>query len=206
MLADMVLVNYSIGLDEDALDRVAALTERALCLAPQATYVRYAKASLYFVQGERELFLSEVDQVLRMAPRVPAIIGMFGWYLVMIDEPERGMALIEEALHLNPHVPTPYRLGLAMYYFRQGLFHEALVEAERIHAPGFFWGPLLRAAALGKLGRTDEAAAAVRELLDLQPDFARRGLHLMPRWVFSAENVRLLANGLAKAGLTLIHE
>jgi adenylate cyclase len=203
MLADMVLVNYCIGLDEDALGRVAALTERALCLAPQSAYVRYARASLYFVQGERDLFLSEVDQVLRMSPHVPAIVGMFGWYLVMVGEPERGMALIEEALQLNPHVPTPYRLGLAMHYFRQGLFQEALVEAERIHAPGFFWGPLLRAAALGELGRGAEAAIAVRELLQLQPDFAGRGLDLMPRWVFSAENVQLLAAGLAKAGLAL---
>jgi TolB-like protein len=203
MLADMILVDYCTGADEDALPRVAALTERALCLAPRSAYVRYARASLHFVAGERELFLGEVEQVLDMNPPIPAIIGMFGWYLVMVGEPERGLALIEQALDLNPHVPTPYRLGLAMHHFRQGGYQDALVEAERIHAPGFFWGPLLRAAALGELGRGAEAAAALRELLELQPNFARRGRRLMPRWVFSDENVQLLAAGLCKAGLEL---
>jgi adenylate cyclase len=203
MLADMMLVNYSIGLDERALARATDLADRALTVAPRSAWVRYVKASLYFVKGERERFLAEVDRALRTNPHVPAIIGMFGWYLVMVNEAERGLALIEEALLLNPHVPTPYRLGLAMHYFRQGSYREALVEAERIHAPGFFWGPLLRAAALGELGRLEEAARAVRELLALQPDFARRGRKLMPRWVFTEENVQLLVNGLAKAGLTL---
>jgi adenylate cyclase len=203
MLADMVLVNYCIGLDEGALERAEVLTERALTLEPNSVWVRYVKASLYFVEGERELFLREVDQALATNRHVPAMTGMFGWYLVMVGEAERGLAMIEEALHLNPHVPTPYRLGLAMHYFRQGSYRQALVEAERIHAPGFFWGPLLRAAALGELGRRAEAQEAVRELLALQPDFARRGRRLMPRWVFADENVRLLADGLARAGLRL---
>jgi hypothetical protein len=58
----------------------------------------------------------------------------------------------------------------------------------------------------GRAGQLKGYTITVRELLDLQPDFAHRGLDVMPRWVFSAKNAHLLFGGLAKTGLARVQE
>ena len=70
--------------------------------------------------------------------------------------------------------------------------------------PGFdigSWGPLLRAAALGQLGRRAEAESAASDLLGLVPDFGSRGREFINRPVLSDWIVDALLHGLRKAGL-----
>jgi hypothetical protein len=64
---------------------------------------------------------------------------------------------------------------------------------------------LFVAAALGQLGLKENAGAAVRELLTLNPDFATRARELMRPQLFSDENVEMLLDGLRKAGLESVH-
>ena len=78
---------------------------------------------------------------------------------------------------------------------------EALQEAMHINVPGLYLDPLARAAALGQLGRLEEAAMALGEMERLLP---RAGIglpELMRRTLFTDENVKMLLEGLYKAGL-----
>jgi adenylate cyclase len=59
----------------------------------------------------------------------------------------------------------------------------------------------MRAAAFGRLGRHDEAKAAVSQLLELEPDFATRGRTLISRYVKVDGLVDAIIEGLRKAGL-----
>ena len=79
------------------------------------------------------------------------------------------------------------------------LGQETLKPAFGIH----FWGPLLRAAVLGQLGRAPEAERAVSELLALVPDFESRARDLTSRPILSDSIVDALLDGLRKAGLGL---
>jgi adenylate cyclase len=67
--------------------------------------------------------------------------------------------------------------------------------------PQFFWDPLLRAAALGQLGREREAAQAVAELLRLKPDFPAQGPFLIGCYVKFTDLADAILDGLRLAGL-----
>jgi adenylate cyclase len=60
---------------------------------------------------------------------------------------------------------------------------------------------MMRAAALGRLGRQDEARTAVGEMLKLTPDFASRGRWLIGRYVKVDDLIDTIIEGLRKAGL-----
>jgi hypothetical protein len=60
---------------------------------------------------------------------------------------------------------------------------------------------MMRAAALGQMGRQKEAKAAIGEMLKLVPDFASRGRSLMKRYIKVDDLVDSICEGLRKAGL-----
>ena len=85
--------------------------------------------------------------------------------------------------------------------YRRGEYENALAEALKFNYPELFWDPLVRAAALGRLGRHDEAKTAVGQLLKLEPDFATRGRLLISRYVKVDDLVDTIIEGLRQAGL-----
>ena len=74
-------------------------------------------------------------------------------------------------------------------------------EALKFNYPDLFWDPLLRAAALGQMGRAGEAKAAVDELLKLVPDFAVWAHQMISYYVKVDDLVDAVIEGLQKAGL-----
>ena len=59
----------------------------------------------------------------------------------------------------------------------------------------------MRAAALGQLGRQDEANNAASQLLEMVPDFAPRSRAMISRYVKVDSLVDKVIEGLRKAGL-----
>jgi hypothetical protein len=76
-----------------------------------------------------------------------------------------------------------------------------LAEALKFNYPELFWDPLVRAVALGRLGRQSEAKTALGQLLTLVPDFSTQGRLLISRYVKVDDLVDGIIDGLRKAGL-----
>jgi Tfp pilus assembly protein PilF len=204
MLADVYKLKYEqLGGDETVLAQVETLLQRAVTLDPCCQHARFVGAFLHYYRGERNLFISEVEAAIALNPNNASVVAGCGFFLALVGEWERGMGLVEKAMHLNPHHPPLYHFPFFLNYYRQGLYPEALREAMRINTPGLMWDPLSRAAALGQLGLKKEAEVAVRELLALQPNLSTQGYELMHRVLFSDENVDILVEGLRTAGLEL---
>ena len=64
-----------------------------------------------------------------------------------------------------------------------------------------FWDPLIRAAALGQMGRFDEAKSAVEQLLKIEKDFKTRGRGLISRYAKADKIIDKIVEGLRKAGM-----
>jgi hypothetical protein len=62
---------------------------------------------------------------------------------------------------------------------------------------------MMRASALGQLGRKSEAHAEAAELLLQKPSFPRRGRVLIGNYIKFAELQDRIVEGLARAGLEL---
>ncbi len=206
MLADWYKLEYvRMGAEKKFLERAEDLAQHALFLDPQCQQARLIMATVYYFKGERALFISEAEQALSLNPNNASVVTGCGFFLALVGEWDRGMLLVKKGMRLNPHHPPLYHVAVFMDYYRQGRYREALNEAMRIKIPGLCLDSLSRAAALGQLGMKENAEAAVRELLTLNPDFAKRSRELMRPQLFSDENVEMLLDGLRKAGLERVH-
>lgn len=65
---------------------------------------------------------------------------------------------------------------------------------------------MMRAAALGQMGKKTDARRALDELLDLVADFAPRSRELIGRYVKIAPLIDAVIDGLNKAGLDDVRE
>ena len=113
------------------------------------------------------------------------------------------MALLRKAIKLSPHYPGWYHLAVFLDLYRSKAYEDAWQEALSINTPGLYLDPLARAAVLGQLGRTQEAARALDALKQLLPQSEVGIRAFLRRTLFSDANVDILFDGLRKAGLEI---
>jgi tetratricopeptide (TPR) repeat protein len=186
----------------EPMERAMAAAKRAVELDPRSHMLRWLLARVHFFRGDVEGFLSEANRALELNSSDATVIGLIGFYTALSGHWEKGEALMRRAMDLNPSYPTYYHGILALDLYRQGRYEEALAEHRRIAFAGhpFFQG--LLTAILGRLGRADQAADALRELSDLLPDPSLDGIRSLYRiWNLTDELTESLMEGLERAGL-----
>ena len=203
LLAFLYGQSYSLQLFpmESPLEQALAAAQKGAALEPGNQIVRAALAHVHFFRNERELFLREAETALALNPNAPGIIGFLGWLLALYGEWEQGLAILEKGISLNPHYPGWFHMAPFFYYHLQERCEEAYQEALAFQMPQLFWDPLLRAAALGRLGREPEGTRALAELLHLRPDFPANGRFLISCYAKFSYLVDGLLAGLRLAGL-----
>jgi len=89
-------------------------------------------------------------------------------------------------------------------FVRQKDDEQAFLETANFRRPMLFWDPLMKAAALGLLGRIAEGRQAVAELLKLKPDFQRDGRRLIRNYIKFDEILERAIEGLYNCGLVIV--
>ncbi len=204
MLGHLHADNYAMGFREMAapLDKALLYAQKGVALAPGNQFARDALTLVYFHQGDKKFFLKHVEETIALNPNAPYIVGVAGWHMALYGEWERGLALLKKGMKLNPYHPTWFHLAHYMDSYRRGDYEKALAEARKFNFPELYWDPLMRAAALSRLGRQKEARKAIGQLIELEPDFATRGRSLIGRYVKVEDLVDAVIEGLRKGGLT----
>ena len=181
--------------------QAAEYAQRGATLAPRSQLTRGVLARNHFLRRMRDAFLQELEVALALNPGSPLFVGMAGYSLILAGDAERGRPILDRAIAVNPFHPGWFHHALFVDDYMKGAYESAFHETLK---PGFdiaFWGPLLRAAALGQLGRTTEAKSAASDLVGLVPDFESRARDLTHRPILSDAIVDALVDGLRQAGL-----
>ena len=117
-------------------------------------------------------------------------------------KPREGISHFEGALRLNPHDPRNfvYCTYLADAFLNANRFEDAVEAAgTAIRQRTELIEPrLIRASALGHLGRVDEAKAELEECQRLNAEFAEPSASW--RGFRSSQNIDLIFEGLRRAG------
>jgi adenylate cyclase len=205
LLAFLYFNNYMLQFSplETPVEKTQVFVTKGVALDSQNQVVRASMTFLQFCLNERGLFLLEVERALALNPNSPFITGYLGWLLALYGEWDRGLAILGKGMELNPHCPGWFHMAPYFYFYHQSKYTEALQQAQQFQMPQFFWDPLLRAAALGQLGRNQEAAQALTQLLAVKPDFPSQARFLIGCYAKSPYLVEGLLEGLRLAGLKI---
>lgn len=187
--------------DLDPQARAVALAARAVELAPNSSWARYALGLARWFGGDPEGALEALELGRTLNPNDTTILADLGQRYAMQARWDEAVPLLAESYAQNPSQPGSYRIGLFLYHYFHGRCAEALAEARQVDAPQVLYGHVAIAAAAAELGLADQAAEAVAAIRALDPDYGRRvTADLQSRFVAPSLIARLRAS-LAKAGL-----
>jgi TolB-like protein/Tfp pilus assembly protein PilF len=195
----------------DADPNIGPLNE-ALTLAKRAIELDDQDANSYFTIGrvhlarrEYDLAIDALQYALELNPCLAVTYCGLGDSLAYEGRLDEAIEQFETAISLSPH--DPFRWAFYSYrslahLFRGDFDQAALWARNAVRIPNAqYWARAHLVAALGHLGNQEQAKSAVKDLLNVKPDFslkfARKHLFYLKR----AEQLATYMEGLSKAGV-----
>ncbi|HUJ39332.1 MAG TPA: protein kinase, partial [Candidatus Acidoferrales bacterium] len=188
---------------EKPMERAREAAMRAVKLDPASQMGWEQVAVAHFFVRDFGAFRPAAERAMSLNPRNGSTCAMMALLLAYAGEWERGVALTEKIMALNPHHPGWYYSTAYMDHYRKREYEAALRVAKKMNMPEFHWSHLQVAAACGQLGRKEEARAAIEALRKHSPTFldVNTCREDIAKWLEDGELVERLAEGWRKAGL-----
>jgi tetratricopeptide (TPR) repeat protein len=204
MLSILYRAEYSQGYDDvpNPLDHALAAAQRAVDLAPTHALGHFALAVVYFFCKNKVAFRVEAERGLSLNPYDAACKAFLGLLIAAAGEWDKGCEMVESAMRMNPNCPGYFYFARCWNTYRLGKYEETLEAVAHANLPNAFHLSAIQAAALGQLGRREEAQKAIENVLALRPDFATAATREYSKWL-DDEFVGLVIDGLRKAGLDI---
>ena len=160
--------------------------------------------AIAFLGDEMSAGLAAIERAIALNPNSTQALILAGWVYAFHGEAAVAVTMFERAMRLSPRDPTVFRIyaGLSFAYLLQERFEDTVLWARRTLDANPNLHPPLRflAAALGHLGRSEEARVAVAHLRALAPDETITGFATWFPLRFSGR-LPLILEGLRRAGL-----
>ncbi len=175
MLADITMWAAEEGLGDRprTAEEAEDLARRAIALDPANALAHVALAWSMRIQGRDEECRALCARVVELGPDHPYHLLAAGIDLAYTGCWDEGIALVRRSLRLNPDRPDWIRVVLAFDHLRRDEDELALAEGRQVHTPSFALGPVVRAVALARLGRHDEARRELDAARVLAPVLGR---------------------------------
>jgi len=187
---------------DEALTRALDAARKAINIDPTSANAHRALAEVNFFRGDREGFQAAADRAVELNRRDGTTVAMLGCLMSVSGQEERGVALAEAAMALNPHHPGWYRFGTFFSQLRRGELDAALLTAQKINMPGYFFAVMILAAAQAAVGNHAAARAARDDLVAIFPTVDRDGIVLVRKWLrWSPETFGRFVDSLVTAGV-----
>ena len=175
---------------------------KAITIDPNDSDAHSALCHALFGLANLDLALEYADRALKLNPNSARAHALKGSVLIWSGRFAEGREEAFISLRLNPRQgpgPTLGSVLAASYYFERD-YISAVATARRFLADNPAYAPPRRilVAALGQLGRNEEAAAALRDLLNVAPRLLDASFR-DERYIRAEDQEHLLA-GLRKAG------
>jgi adenylate cyclase len=187
----------------EALSSAEALARRAVALDGADAEARSLLGHVLWRRGDYEGALSEAERALATAPNLAFAHQTLGATLIFSGRPKEGVAAIERSIRLDPRDPrSAVRLGrMALGLYFSAEYAAAVDVAKRaIRSYPEFPNPYRwLAAALGQLGRIEEAKEALERAIAILPAAFERTVRGRVPWMRPEDHAHMV-EGLRKAG------
>jgi adenylate cyclase len=188
---------------DDAARRAIEAGERAIALDSSHAWAHASVAWAHYCAGEIEPACREADIAIRLNPNNAILIGTMGFIFAFTPDWQRGLALIEKAIRLNPMHPVYFHAALFACYLRAGELDAAVEQIQAAKNTMKWWrgGVVLETAIFGLRGdraKAERAAEAMRQTFSNLPKSTGR---FLKGFIHDPALEDLLVDGLRKAGI-----
>jgi adenylate cyclase len=198
-----VLMGFSAS-PEESLDEALSYAEQAVAIDQDSSDAHVVLAFVLRLRHDFKRAIEQVEIALRLGPNHGYVLGMAAVVLSQLGHTERAIALIEQAMRLSPNHLWWYPVVIAESHLLAGR-HQMALDALQVAKADVIprWQANIRIAALGGLGRDEEARRAVAERLEVAPTFS---IALQREWLegpaaFAPEAVATYVSLLRAAGV-----
>jgi adenylate cyclase len=164
----------------------------------------HARLSLALLaRGDHQGAVAQAEESLALCPNLADAHGALGVTLAYSGRPAEGVASLLTCIRLDPRAPSLVnrlnQVALAHYFCQN--YDAAIEAADRAirSFPNFPSPYRWRAAALGELGRTEDAKAALETAVAVSPSSFGFQVNQRPPWFRPQDHAHML-EGLRKAG------
>jgi adenylate cyclase len=191
----------------ESLEAALTAAKKALSLDDKDPVAYFAQGRVCMMRGEHDASVAELETALELNPSYSLAHHGLGFALVLSGRLEEGAEALDRAIRLSPRDPVLWGTmcfrSIACNLLQQ---YEAAADWARkaVHEPraagGGYWSYAVLASALGNLGQTAEARAAVDEALQRKTDLSLTYLETtLP--TKQPGGLETYLDGLRKAGL-----
>lgn len=158
---DMAIA-WKLGTEAQAIERKSRL----------ATWLgHWTMVYLYqWHKGDFERSVTEAEAAIALVPRDPLSLIDLSWFMANAGRLDKAIEWGEEALRLQPDGPEWMHSNMAWVYYLADRSAEALIELQKLSNPWEF----NLAAVYVRLGRIEEAKAAIAQASERWPDWRIR--------------------------------
>jgi len=187
------------------------IVQKALAAANQAeqlsdgsdSSVYWGMAQAYLAACDTNLMQTAMTRGLAINPNDPGLLGTFGNWMAYSGNWDEGVAMVEEALKLEPrHFKRWWLFAPAKRHYIRGEYQQALELFQQAFNERNWLSHLQLSYTLPYLGRMKEAQTAVSRLQYVFPGVTIEvALQLYKNYCFPDDYLRKMKQGLKMAGL-----
>jgi len=188
---------------EKSMERALEAAWRAVTIDPACQLGWQQLAEAHFFARDYTAFGEAAERAMALNPCNSHTRAYLGLLIAFSGEWDRGLALVQRAMALNPHLPDWVYLPYFYNHYRKGEYQTALQIAKKINMPEDPWPQMGIAAACGQLNHQEMARAAIELVRRHQPLYLDLKYYRedAEKWFADTSIVEQLLQGLRKAGL-----
>ncbi|MGD8275277.1 MAG: tetratricopeptide repeat protein [Thiohalocapsa sp.] len=185
-----------------ALEKALGYAERAAAIDPSVPQSHFVRAQVALFRGHHEAAAAAILRAIELDPNYADAYALLAWILHYAGRADEAEPMLAEALRRNPRSSASYREIAGEIAFATGRYQQAAQQFESAleRNPAHTRARLWLAATLAKLGRPDDAAWEVQELLLVNPEFSLSQL-LLAFPLKDPQQHEALTDALAQLGL-----
>jgi tetratricopeptide (TPR) repeat protein len=158
----------------ESIAKAFKLAQKALSMDESDSTLHALLGSVYLLMRKYEKAIAAGERSVELDPNGAMVHGLLGYTLSCAGRPDEGIVHLKQGIRLNPFPPYWYFVHLARCYRQKGKYEEALEESKKALrlAPGSLFAQLSITGTYSLLGREEEARAAAKKVLAIDPNFS----------------------------------
>jgi tetratricopeptide (TPR) repeat protein len=200
------MIYFDAEPNEERLNEAVGIGRKAIELDDKDGLLRFMYGRALLARKAYGDALAELETAVELNPSLAVTYCGLGDSLAYEGRIREAIPYFQKAIDLSPHDPLRWAFysyrALAHIFGREfDLANEWAQRATRV-PNAHYWAFAHRVSALGHLGRRDDVAAAIGDLLHRKPDFSATFARKRLFYLKDRDQLELYLEGLRRAGIS----